>query len=55
MKKLSKKILNEYLVSLGDEAHVDEAKIINKFHKKLQKMQNVVVHKDKVRLRTSRD
>ncbi|XP_034233906.1 cell growth-regulating nucleolar protein [Thrips palmi] len=55
LKKLSKKVLNEYLCSVGDDAYVDEAKIINKFHKKLQKMHNVLVHKDKVRLKTSRD
>ena len=55
LKRLSKKVVGEYLMSLGENAHIDEMKIVNKFHKRLEKMHNVLIHKDKVRLKTSRD
>lgn len=54
-KRLSKKVIGEYLNSLGDDAHFDEARIMNKFQKRLEKMHNVVFYKDKVKLKTSRD
>lgn len=55
LKRLSKKVISEYLTSLGENEHVDEAQIMTKFQKRLHKMHNVLVHKDKVRLKTSRD
>ncbi|KAK3919497.1 Cell growth-regulating nucleolar protein [Frankliniella fusca] len=55
LKKLSKKVCNEYLYSLGDTCHEDEHQIMTKFQKKLHKMHNVQVLKDRVRLKTSRD
>ncbi|KAE8740837.1 hypothetical protein FOCC_FOCC013629 [Frankliniella occidentalis] len=54
-KKLSKKVCNEYVYSLGDSCYEDENQIMTKFQKKLHKMHNVLVLKDRVKLKTSRD
>lgn len=55
LKKLTKKVCNHYLQSLGEYSQADEITALNKFNKKLHKMHNVLVHKERVKLKTSRD
>jgi len=53
VKRLCKKVVNEYLSSLLEGAHVDEVKATAKFQKKLYKTPGVFVHKDKAKLKAT--